>query len=309
MRKKLILFLMLALFGSTSFLRADVVEIGDGTGTTYYGPYNSLWGYSFVEQIYTADEIGMAGTINSIAFNLRNADAAATCDIVVYMKNVSKSAFAGADDYENVTPADVVFDGSFTFQPGWSTIILDTPFAYDGTSNLLIGIDENTSGYSTRYFYYTAVTGGLFSAHSDSENPDPTNVAAFSGTKYTQNYRNNIQIDITPGGGGGTSGELTVHDGTGTNAYVPIYGFYADAYLKCEMVYPAAELAAMNGSTINSMKFYPSSPASEAWTSTWQVFVSEVTDATISDFAGPGTVVYEGPHDGTQSDIDNFFVF
>ena len=101
--------------------------------------------------------------------------------------------------------------------------------------------------------------------------------------------------------------ELTVHDGTGTNSYVPVYGFYADAYLKCEMVYPAAELADMAEGTINSIKFYPSSPASDAWTSTWQVFVSEVADATISDFYGPGTVVYEGILDGTQGEMEITF--
>jgi hypothetical protein len=42
-------------------------------------------------------------------------------------------------------------------------------------------------------------------------------------------------LDITAGGGGGggVAGELTVHDGTATNGNVPVYGFYADAYLKC----------------------------------------------------------------------------
>ena len=93
--------------------------------------------------------------------------------------------------------------------------------------------------------------------------------------------------------------ELTVHDGTTTNSYVPVYGFYADAYLKCEMVYPASELSDMNGGTISALTFYTSSAASAAWTSTWQVFVSEVSSATISSFAGPGTVVYEGALDGT----------
>ena len=105
-------------------------------------------------------------------------------------------------------------------------------------------------------------------------NPDPYDMGSFSGTKYVQNYRNNIQIDITPGGGGGgVPANLIVHDGTTTNSYVPAYGFYADAYLKAEMVYPAAELSEMNGGTINAITFYTSSPASEAWTSTWQVFV------------------------------------
>ena len=96
---------------------------------------------------------------------------------------------------------------------------------------------------------------------------------------------------------------LTVHDGTATNGYVPVYGFYADAYLKCEMVFPAEELADMTNGTISGITFYATTPAAEAWTATWQVFVAEVANATISDFAGPGTVVYEGTLDGTQSSM------
>ncbi|MBO7529687.1 MAG: DUF2436 domain-containing protein, partial [Bacteroidales bacterium] len=308
MSKKLILFLMVLLFGSTSFLRADEVVIGDGTATSYYVPFNSLWGYSFVEQVYLADEIGMAGTINSISFNMSETAADFTSEFDIFMKNVERTQFASGTDFESVTASNLVYSGSITFQPGWTTITLDTPFAYDGTSNLMIGVHEKTSGYSTRYFYYTAVEGGLISGHSDSVDPNPYDMSSYTGTTYTQNYRANIILDITAGGGGGgEAGELTVHDGEQTNGNVPVYGFYADAYLKCEMVYPAAELADMANGTINSIKFYPSSPASEAWTSTWQVFVAEVADATISDFYGPGTVVYEGILDGTQGEMEITF--
>ncbi len=182
----------------------DVVTIGDGTGTTYYGPYNSLWGYSFVEQVYTAAEIGTAGTINSISFNMRESEADQTNQIDVFMKNVSRTSFADNADWEPVTNSDKVFSGTVTFQGGWTTITLDNPFYYNGTDNLMIGMHEYTSGYSTRYFYYTTVSNALISGHSDTSDPDPTNMAAFTGTKYVQNYRNNIQIDITPGGGGGS---------------------------------------------------------------------------------------------------------
>ncbi|MBQ6083112.1 MAG: choice-of-anchor J domain-containing protein [Bacteroidales bacterium] len=89
--------------------------------------------------------------------------------------------------------------------------------------------------------------------------------------------------------------ELTVHDGTATNSYVPVYGFYADAYLKCEMVFPAAELADMENGTITGMTFYAATASASWGSANFQVFVSEVSAATISDFAGPGTVVYEGP--------------
>ena len=312
MRKKLILFLMLALFGSANFLRADVIEIGDGTGTTYMVPFNSLYGYSFTEQVFLASEIGMAGNITSISFHISQAyTSAQTNQYTVWMKNVARETFATTTDYEPVTAADKVFEGTWEIpvcQTGdWITLTLDTPFAYDGTSNLLFAMHESTSGYSTRYFYCTSVTNSGISYYSDSNNPDPYNLGSYSGSKVLRSNRNNIQLDITAGGGGGTAAELTVHDGTSTSSYVPVYGFYADAYLKCEMVYPAAELAAMNGGSINSMKFYASSPASEAWTGTWQVFVSEVADATISAFAGPGTVVYEGLLDGTQSEMEIAF--
>ena len=87
---------------------------------------------------------------------------------------------------------------------------------------------------------------------------------------------------------------LTVHDGSATNGYVPVYGYYADAYLKCEMVYPAAELSEMAGGMINGMTFYATQSSVSWGSASFQVFLAEVENATISAFAGPGTVVYEG---------------
>ena len=86
---------------------------------------------------------------------------------------------------------------------------------------------------------------------------------------------------------------LTVHDGSATNGYVPVYGYYADAYLKSEMVYPATELSEMDGGMINSMTFY-ATQTSVNWGTNFQVFVAEVENTSISAFAGPGTIVYEG---------------
>ncbi len=89
--------------------------------------------------------------------------------------------------------------------------------------------------------------------------------------------------------------ELTVHDGTATNGYVPVYGFYADAYLKAEYVIPADDLAAMAGGTVNGMTFYATQSSVSWGAANFQVFLTEVGSTTISAFNGPGTVVYEGP--------------
>ena len=100
---------------------------------------------------------------------------------------------------------------------------------------------------------------------------------------------------------------LTVNDGTATNGYVPVYGFYADAYLKCEYIIPATELESMGtGASISAMTFYLSTPATDSWGSAnFQIFMKEVDATTISDFTGPddATVVYEGSLDGTQSEM------
>ena len=88
--------------------------------------------------------------------------------------------------------------------------------------------------------------------------------------------------------------ELTVNDGTATNAYVPVYGFYADAYNKCEFVQPAADLADMNGATINGMTFYASQSSVSWGTAEFEVFLAEVPSTTLNNFVGDGTIVYQG---------------
>lgn len=89
--------------------------------------------------------------------------------------------------------------------------------------------------------------------------------------------------------------ELTVHDGSVTNGYVPLYGFYTDAYLRMEMIYPASELSNMTGSDIQSMKFYANQTNVTWGNASFKVFLTEVSDVTINSFFGPaGTVVYEG---------------
>ena len=90
---------------------------------------------------------------------------------------------------------------------------------------------------------------------------------------------------------------IVVHDGTATSSYVPVYGFYADAYLKSETVYPATELGAMAGGSINSMRFFASQSNVSWGVASFQVFLKEVEDASISDYSGTdgATIVYEGP--------------
>lgn len=99
--------------------------------------------------------------------------------------------------------------------------------------------------------------------------------------------------------------KLTVYDGANSSEYVPVYGNWADAYLKCEFVIPAADVTAMDGSTISAMTFYLKDKAAVKWTGTFQVFMKEVDNTIMSAFLGTegATIVYEGVLDGTSSEM------
>ena len=182
----------------------ETVTIGTGTSTTYYVPFNSLYGYSFSEWIYPDTAINMAGEITTIRFHLGSSiTTAQTNNYTIWMKNVSRSSFSSSTDYEDVSASDVVFNGTWTIPDsytGWVEIQLDAPFAYDGSSNLMIAVHEYTSGYSTCYFTYTSVTGCGIQQYSDGTNPDPYNLSSYTGSKTTRSYLPNIQLDIAPSG-------------------------------------------------------------------------------------------------------------
>ena len=99
---------------------------------------------------------------------------------------------------------------------------------------------------------------------------------------------------------------LTVYDGGANNAYVPVYGFYADAFQKVEFVMNGDDLSEMLGATLTKMTWYLASPADAAWGGNFQVYLKEIDATTVSaydDLVG-ATLVWEGPLDGTGNTID-----
>lgn len=90
--------------------------------------------------------------------------------------------------------------------------------------------------------------------------------------------------------------ELTAYpDGSNTTGYLPMYGYYADAYTRSQYVIPAAEITAMSGRTINSLTYYTTSTPNQ-WQSNFQVYLTEVNFTTMSSFVDPAaaTIVYIG---------------
>ena len=192
------------------FMFLEGTLVGSGESTNVYLPSYSWFRYTLSQQIYTPDEIGTSGEITSISYF--NAGAMKTRNYNIYMVNTDKSVFENNTDWIAVTEADLVFSGLVTMTRGyWTTIVLDTPFAYNGHSNLAIVIDDNTGSYSSpdmacRVYY--ANSNQAIRVYSDNTNYDPYNPSGYNGTRHS--VKNQIIFDIN-------STERTYHLAQGWN--------------------------------------------------------------------------------------------
>ena len=137
------------------------VMIGSGTNTSDYLPAYSYYTNSLSEQIYTSAELGGAGLITSIAFFNGGAEKTLNCDF--YLKTTTKNSFSSKTDWIAVSDSDKVFSGSVTMiENDWTTITFNTPFVYDGTSNVVLVTDK-----STQWSYSPHMSCRVFDAGSN----------------------------------------------------------------------------------------------------------------------------------------------
>ena len=136
-----------------------------------------------------------------------------------------------------------------------------------GTSYDLTGL-----AFSTTYHVYAK---SVCSANNMSETVH---------TSFTTNFADNVS-------------ELTVNNGTTTNQYVPIYGYYVDNISKSQFIIPALSLDDMVEGTIHQLKFYCSQTSINFGNARFKVYIGETTATTLSsttpDYSGM-TEVYAG---------------
>ena len=180
------------------------IEIGEGTTTHNYLPTYNYYNYSMTEQIYTANEIGMAGTITCIAFYNEGAEKTRTLDF--YLKATTKESFSSKTDWITVAASDKVFSGEVTLTANtWAFVNFTTPFEYDGMSNLVLVVDDNTGEYTSSphlacSVFNTSSTQAIY-IYSDGTNYNPASPTTSQSSNYaTLSVKNHILMGITPSG-------------------------------------------------------------------------------------------------------------
>ena len=176
------------------------VTIGSGTGTNAYIPTYAWYSYSLTQQIYTSAEVGEAGTITAVAFKVANSKST-TRNLDIYLSHTSTNTFSSTSAWISQSTSYRVFSGEVTFAAsGWTTITLDTPFEYNGTSNLLLTVDDNTGSYvgsssnSPSFYAYSTTGNTAIYKYNDGTNYNP---ASMSTTGTLLQAKNQVVLSKT----------------------------------------------------------------------------------------------------------------
>lgn len=134
---------LLAILGSHA-----QVQLGDGTAIEKGVPFEPRNSYSYAQSIYLSSEILATGEITSIQWYFAGStNLQGSQNLTVYLGHTTKSAFSSATDWEPIANLTEVYTGGIAADgPGWVTIDLDNPFSYNGTSNLVIAVKEDSEG-------------------------------------------------------------------------------------------------------------------------------------------------------------------
>ena len=189
----------------------DTLTVGTpGSSTTNGMPVNTGYNYSYCQHLILASHIATTGPTNfsGIAFDYAYSQPmthATNCQI--YMGNTTRSTFTVS------SPADSAFVPYSQLQLVYSGPLNCTTngynyfefnqgaFAYDGTSNIIVAIVDNSGSYDgTSYVFRYETTSGAAMTHRVYNNTTPYGPTEMDAARANQSYwRTNMKL-VTGGG-------------------------------------------------------------------------------------------------------------
>ncbi|MBQ0159964.1 MAG: fibronectin type III domain-containing protein, partial [Bacteroidales bacterium] len=169
--------------------------IGTGTGTSTYIPSYSFYNYGYSQQIFTPSEINApdSGALITKIY-LQVGSVAQSRNWSIYLTQVTDSVI---NNWLSIGSASPVWTGMTNFTPNsWNEIELTTPFFYDGTSPLMLTVDDNTGSYVSGNSFLTspAWSNSARYAYGDGTNYNPATMPSSTDTYYSLNVRNNVRF-------------------------------------------------------------------------------------------------------------------
>ncbi len=187
------------LTAQTSVVSAGIATIGTGTtltgATTQPTAFCNRWPSYRMQIVYTAAELAAAGlsagNITSMAFNVNSlGDSADNANFVVKIGATTSSTLSG--NFVDTTSYTTVFpSATYTHTAsGWQTIPFSTPYAWDGTSNIIVEMIHSGADLTNNaQTYYTATAGNTVAYTTTAS----TNAASFSTQRLNVQFGGQIQ--------------------------------------------------------------------------------------------------------------------
>lgn len=209
--QKALVFLCSCAVFLTANGQVGTIQLGSGAGTSTDFPFSPSWGYNYTQTIYTASELIAAGAVAGPITKLQYKATLAKSTVfyrswTVYIANTAKVGFSSNSDFISSADLTEVFNGEIietTVANEWFDIVFTSSFVWDGTSNIVIAVDENSPDFSfinnpAISSYTLAPTSGSKSIYSrnDLTNVNPANPTEVSG-RATSNVGPQIRLEAT----------------------------------------------------------------------------------------------------------------
>ncbi len=152
-------------------------------------PMDNYQGYTYSQSIYLQSQLNQSGkTIEKIYWHY-GGGTSFTDAVKVYMGHTSISSFASISSWIPLSGLTLVYNGNITTPSaeGWVELPLTTQFAYNNVDNLVIAVDENTSGWhldTDEFLCSSSAANRSLVFVSKFTNPDPA-APPTTGTNLT----------------------------------------------------------------------------------------------------------------------------
>jgi uncharacterized repeat protein (TIGR01451 family) len=193
--------------------------IGAGTAASSF-PLYTFFHDCRMQAIYTAAEIGGAGELTALSFRVLTPPPQALNNWTIRLKHTSLAGYPSGGSWES-TGWTVVHQSNATISAaGWVEFVFSTPFAYNGTSNLLVDFSFNNSSYTSNASVEatTLPAARALVYYTDSGYGDPLTWNGSSPSPQTTATLPNLRLRLRSSGGAlspATTGAFTAGVWTG----------------------------------------------------------------------------------------------
>ncbi len=181
---------------------AGTVVIGSATtltaaATTEPTAFNNRYKHYWMQMVFTPSELSAAGlsagNISAVKFNITTlGDASNVTDLKVRMGNAASGTLT---TFQSTGLTLVKTAATYSYIVGENTITFDTPYTWDGTSNLIFDLrSTGADNLNNAITYYTATTGNTVATATTSTVSTSDGFAATIPTATLSTKRLNTQF-------------------------------------------------------------------------------------------------------------------